>query len=352
MTNSQLLSRLTIQGNCELLTAMKQLDDVGMGVLFVVDLQGKMVGMLTDGDIRRALLRGEKFSTPLLSVMNTKFSKGIAGQSYEESINQLRHLQRRHLPIVDEKGYLVDIVLSGVNAFSHVDTTVVLMAGGLGSRLGNLTRETPKPMLPVGKAPMLESIMMSFIHEGFEQFYLAVNYKSHILEDYFRDGSRWGVSIKYLREEKRLGTAGALGLLPDRPNGAFVVMNADVVTDINFHNLLNYHDETKSKATMAVRKYQMQIPFGVVELKGHHLGKIVEKPIQEYFINAGIYVLEPDCLDLIPENFYMDMTEVFQALVVGGETPATYLIHEYWKDIGSLKDYETAITDLDNRRDD
>ena len=178
MTKSQLLSRLTIHGNCELLTAMKQLDDVGMGVLFVVDLQGKMVGMLTDGDIRRALLRGDKFNSPLLSVMNTKFSKGIAGQSYEVSMNQLRHLQRRHLPIVDEEGYLVDVVLSGVNSSSRVDTPVVLMAGGLGSRLGNLTRETPKPMLPVGKAPIIESIMRSFIHEGFEQFYLAVNYKS------------------------------------------------------------------------------------------------------------------------------------------------------------------------------
>ena len=130
------------------------------------------------------------------------------------------------------------------------------------------------------------------------------------------------------------------------------MMNADVVTDINFHNLLNYHEEMKSKATMAVRKYQMQIPFGVVELKGHHLGRLVEKPIQEYFINAGIYVLEPDCLDAISENSYMDMPEVFQCLVDSGENPATYLIHEYWKDIGNLKDYETANADLNDRRGD
>jgi dTDP-glucose pyrophosphorylase len=350
MTKPELLSRLIIHGDCDLMTAIKKLDEAGMGVLFVINSQGKMLGMMTDGDLRKALLRGHQLNASLVGAMNTQFTYGKSGQSHEASINQLRRIRRCHLPILDEEKRLVDVIFLEEDYFAHNDAPVVLMVGGLGSRLGELTKDTPKPMLQMGNAPILENILSAFIREGFEKFYFAVNYKSHAIEEHFGNGSRWNVNIRYIREEKRLGTAGALSLLPERPDQAFIVMNGDVLTDMNFQKALDFHHESKGKATMAVRKHEVQIPFGVVELKDNCIEKIIEKPVQDFFVNAGIYVLDPSCLDLIPLNTHFDMPELFQRMLNAGEKLSTYLIYEYWRDIGRLQDYEVAQSDSNNRK--
>jgi len=349
MLDKQQFISLTIQSDGDLLSAIKHLDEGGMGVLFVVDSLGRLNGMITDGDIRKAMINGIQLNDPLSVAMNTNFSYGLDGQSHQASLNQLRHLRRSHLPIIDKEGYLKDVVLLEADFFVCNDTPVVLMVGGLGSRLGELTKNTPKPMLPIGEIPILESILRSFIDNGFEEFYFAVNYKSHVIEDYFGDGSRWDISINYLREDKRLGTAGALTLLPERPKNSFIVMNGDVLTDINFENILRYHTESNSSATMAIRRYEIQVPFGVVELQDYRISRIVEKPIHDFYVNAGIYILNPDCLDLIPEDSFFDMPELFNALLNKSEAPSTYLIHEYWKDIGHKQDYADARSELDGR---
>jgi NDP-sugar pyrophosphorylase family protein len=228
------------------------------------------------------------------------------------------------------------------------DNPVVIMAGGLGTRLGDLTRNTPKPMLQVGNKPILQTIIESFAKYGFVNIVLSVNYKSHVIEDYFKDGSGFGVNISYIHETERRGTAGALGLLAEVPDKPFFVMNGDILTNVNFDNLLTYHTESKAPATMSVRLYDLQVPYGVVHIKDNRIGGINEKPVQQFFVNAGIYVINPDCLKVVPKTGIFDMTSLFQKLIADGDKPATYLISEYWIDIGHAKDFEAANGEYSN----
>jgi len=217
-----------------------------------------------------------------------------------------------------------------------------LMAGGLGSRLGELTKDTPKPLLKVGTKPILEVILENFISHGFHRFYISVNYKAEMIRDYFGDGSRWGVEIRYLHEHKRLGTAGALSLLPDNPTLPVLVMNGDLLTKVNFRQLIDFHNETNSKATMCVREFELQVPYGVVQIANHRLRAIEEKPVQRFFVNGGIYVLSPDMLQFIPEDSFYDMPTLFDEIIARGEETSVFPIREYWIDIGRADDFERA----------
>jgi NDP-sugar pyrophosphorylase family protein len=216
------------------------------------------------------------------------------------------------------------------------------MAGGLVNRLRPLTDECPKPMLKVGNKPLLETIVENFIEYGFHRFYISVNYMADVVESYFGDGSRWGVDIEYLHEEHRLGTAGALSLLPETPTEAILVMNGDLLTKVNFKQLLDFHYGHQAQATMCVREYDFQVPYGVVKIDGQRITSIDEKPIQRFFVNAGIYVLEPEALDLISSNIFFDMTTLFEKLIELKKEPAVFPIREYWLDIGHLADYNRA----------
>jgi NDP-sugar pyrophosphorylase family protein len=225
------------------------------------------------------------------------------------------------------------------------DNWVVLMAGGLGSRLGELTRSCPKPLLRVGPQPILEIILERFIEHGFRQFFISINYKKEMIRDYFGDGSRWGVVIDYLEEYDRMGTAGSLALLPDRPAAPLLVMNGDLLTRVDFARALEFHYERDVQATMCVRKFSQTVPYGVVEVDQHHLLRIVEKPVEEYLVNAGIYVLDPDVLSLIPGGEYMDMTDLFRRVLQAGHTTAAFPFDDYWLDIGRMPDFQQACQD-------
>jgi len=219
---------------------------------------------------------------------------------------------------------------------------VVLMAGGLGTRLWPLTEETPKPMLALGGKPILESILENLIAEGFHKFFLSVNYKADLIEEYFGDGSRWGASVSYLREEQRLGTAGPLSLLAETPSLPIVVMNGDLLTQASIANLLDYHVSLDSIATMAVREYDLQVPYGVVRTAGERITSIEEKPVQKYLVNAGIYVLSPQALQHIPPYTYFDMPTLFDRLNATGARTVAFPLREYWLDIGCPQDYDQA----------
>jgi NDP-sugar pyrophosphorylase family protein len=224
---------------------------------------------------------------------------------------------------------------------------VVIMAGGLGTRLTPITDEKSKPMVHVGPRPILETILDNCREHGFKNFYLSVNYKADMVKDYFGDGSRWDVSIRYLEESQRLGTAGPLSLLPKRPVKPFLVMNGDLLTKINLRQLLDFHAEHTAKATICVREYDFQVPYGVVRIKDHYVLSVDEKPVHRFFVNAGIYALDPDTLDLIPSDTLFDMTSLFQRLIEKSYQTAAFPIREYWLDIGRLNDLERAQVDYD-----
>lgn len=337
------LKGITIARNAELLEVMRRIDANSMQIALVTDEHGKLVGTVTDGDIRRGLLSGLALSAPAEAVMNRKFTSCRLNQSKEHMLNVLTSLQLLQLPILDANGVLVGLeTLEDLVRCEKRENPVVIMAGGLGSRLGELTKDKPKPMLMVGNRPILHTIVENFAKYGFTDITLCVNYKSHVIENYFKDGGKFGVEIRYIREERRMGTAGALGLLPARPKAPAIVMNGDILTNVNFESLAAFHQQSGAPATMSVRAYDLQVPYGVVDIEQDKIVSLSEKPVHQFFVNAGIYVLDPSCMDHIPGGEYFDMTTLFEKLMAAGTTPATYLVNEYWLDIGHVKDYQTA----------
>ncbi len=319
------------------------IDSSAMQIAMVVDGASHLLGTVTDGDIRRGILKGVQLGDAVEKIMNRKPKVCSEGDSRETILARMRAGRLRHMPVVDSSGQVVGLeTLEEFLAASKRQNAVVLMAGGLGTRLRPLTENCPKPMLKVGNKPLLEIILDNFIEYGFHRFYISVNYMAEVVKAYFGDGSRWGVEITYLHEDERLGTAGALSLLPEKPVAPLLVMNGDLLTKVNFSQLLDFHASHHAHATMCVREYDFQVPYGVVKIDNHQISGIDEKPIQKFFVNAGIYVLEPDTLELIQPRVYFDMPTLFEKLIEIKKETAAFPIREYWLDIGHLEDFERA----------
>ncbi|WP_046156665.1 nucleotidyltransferase family protein [Chromobacterium vaccinii] len=329
--------------------ALEIIDSVGTQLAVVVDGHRRLLGTLSDGDARRALLGGLGMDDRVDRVMHARATTVSASSTPQEILETMRRTGLHQIPIVDVENVVVGLALIGdYLGAERRDNWVVIMAGGLGSRLQELTRDTPKPMLKVGSRPLLETIIRSYAEQGFHRFYLAVNYKAEQIETYFGDGSALGVDIHYLREEQRMGTAGALSLLPETPSCPFIVTNADLLTKENFGLLVDQHAEAGSHATMAVRHYEMQVPFGVVNVHGGHIHSIEEKPVQRFVVSAGIYVLSPDVLDLVPTGSFFDMPALFDLVLKSGMKARAHQIDGYWLDIGRLPDFERANSEFQN----
>lgn len=323
--------------------AVEAIDQSGIQIALVADDKGVLIGTVTDGDVRRALLRSVSLDAPVSSIMNAKPTVARDHDSQASILGMMRKTTHRCIPVVDTAGKVLRIaLLDKLIQPAEKNNPVVIMAGGLGARLSPLTDDCPKPMIKIGAKPILETILESLCEYGFRNFFFSVNYRSEMIKDYFADGSRWGVSIQYLQEPTKLGTAGALSLLPGGISAPLIVMNGDILTRVNFEQLLDFHLEHKASATMCVREYDVQIPFGVVTIEGQKILGIEEKPIHRHFVNAGIYVLEPETLELIPGNTYVDMPSVFEKLVSTERETAVFPIREYWLDIGQLEDLERA----------
>jgi dTDP-glucose pyrophosphorylase len=306
-----------------------------------------LLGTITDGDIRRGILRGLDLDVQCREVMNISPTVFNEGTPREKIFGAMKERGIRHIPLLGEEGQIKDILsLEDALGVYQIDNPVVIMAGGLGKRLGSLTKDTPKPMLRVGGKPILETILMNFIDQGFHRFHVSVNYLSEVIMDYFGDGSAWGVTIKYLYEDKPLGTAGALGNADSNFEKPIIVMNGDLLTKVNFQNLLQFHEETKSMATMCVREFDFEVPYGVVLTEGHRLVGIDEKPVHRFFINAGIYVLEPKTLKEIPSGEFFNMTHLFEKMIENNHGTSSFPIHEYWKDIGQIPDLNWALDEF------
>ena len=323
--------------------AMLAIDKGAMKIAVVVKEDGTLFGVVTDGDIRRGLLRGMLLEDSIKSIVKQNPVVCYVNSTKEEILAKSIGKKIYHLPVLDEEGKVVGIEdVDALLESKSKSNRVVLMVGGLGTRLRPLTEHTPKPMLQVGNKPILETIINNFKRYGFVNIILSVNYKADMVEEYFGDGSRFGVNIEYVYENKRMGTAGALSLMRDRLDEPFFVMNGDLLTNVNFEHFLSFHIENNSCATMAVREYEHQIPFGVVSQNEGKIASIVEKPKERYYVNAGIYILNPEVLTHIPDDTFYDMPTLFCDLLEGGKEPISFPIHEYWLDIGQLHQLQQA----------
>ena len=325
-----------------IIEAIKILDTTALQIVLAVR-DGRLAGTITDGDVRRCLLDDIPVSEPVSHIMCKSPTTGFINEDRETLLALMRLKSLRQIPIVDDNGLLV-----GLETMLHLiqsdekENQVVLMAGGQGTRLRPLTEDCPKPLLKVGAKPILEVILETFLGAGFHNFHISVNYKAEMIESHFGDGSRWGANIRYIREDKPLGTAGALSLMQTRPTSPLIVMNGDLLTKVNFSHLLDFHESSGSMATMCVRDYEHIVPFGVVEIDGHRLIGLREKPRHSYYVNAGIYVISPEALDLIPGNEFFDMPTLFERIMQDGGKAAVFPVREYWLDIGRMGDYERA----------
>lgn len=320
------------------------IDSGAMQIALIVDDDEKLLGTVTDGDIRRGLLNNLTLDDNIDNVIFRTPTVCRAEDTKEKILEVAVEKKLYQIPIIDKYGKLVGV--EEVDELLKQQTKVnkvVLMVGGLGTRLRPLTENTPKPMLKVGNKPILETIILNFKKYGFVNIVLCVSYKSNVIEDYFKDGHEFGVTIEYVHEDKRMGTAGALSLLKNIPKDPFFVMNGDLLTNINFEHLLFQHINNKSFATMCLRKYDYNIPYGVVNIDEKlKITSIKEKPEYSYFVNAGIYLINPNILDYIPKKQFFDMPSLFEILIKNDIICDSYTIKEYWLDIGRLSDYEKA----------
>jgi dTDP-glucose pyrophosphorylase len=327
-----------------LLDAMAALDRGGLQIAVVVNEKRRVLGTLTDGDIRRALLRQLPMSTPARDIMGRYPETAPASASKEEVLARMERRRLLQIPIVDEQDRIVSLqTLQDLLQPKHRENSVLLMAGGFGKRLHPLTDNCPKPMLNVGDKPILEIIIENFVAAGFYRFFISTHYRSEMIRERIGDGRRWNIEVKYVHEDQPLGTGGALGLLPKTQiRESMIVMNGDLLTNLDFNKLLDFHDEHDGVATMCVREYKHCVPYGVIESDGLSVTSMVEKPEYLYFINAGIYVLAPSVLDTVVENQRIDMPALLEQRLKVGERVNIFPVHEYWLDIGSLEDFRRA----------
>lgn len=323
--------------------AIRSLDLSSQQIVLVVNRHGVLVGTVTDGDIRRGILRGIGMDDPLSSVVHRDPMVLPQGIDRHAALQLMRSNGLHQLPVVDEDRRVV-----GLHLWSTLDTpatranTMIVMAGGRGTRLHPHTENCPKPMLPIGDKPMLEHIVERAREEGFHRFILAIHYLGHMIEDHFGDGSRLGVEVDYLREDTPLGTGGALGLIACRPDVPFVVTNGDVMSEVRYGEILDFHVRHDAAATMAVRPHEWQHPFGVVHTDGVDITGFEEKPVVRSRVNAGIYALDPCVLNMITPNEHCDMPTLFERLQAAGRRTIVYPMHEPWLDVGRQADLDRA----------
>lgn len=334
---------IIVKESTSILEVLQIIDKSSKQLAIVVDENKKLLGTISDGDIRRALLNNISLNETVKNIYFKTPTVANINNSREEIINICRKKKLHQIPIINDKGDLIGLeILDELISKDTKPNKVILMVGGLGTRLRPLTENTPKPMLKVGNKPILQTIVEKFAEYGYVNIVMCVNYKSHIIQDYFGDGSNFGVNIEYILEEQRMGTAGALSLLKEKPAEPFFVMNGDLLTNVNFEHLHDYHLSNNSMGTMCVREYDFQVPYGVVNIQDSKILSIEEKPVHKFFVSAGIYMLSPEVLEYIPKNQFYDMPTLFEKIINENGNAISFPLREYWLDIGRIEEYKKA----------
>ncbi len=347
-----IFSRFRVGPEAALSEVLPILDKNGKGVVLVVDDDRTFHGLVTDGDIRRAIMSHVDFKVPVKEFLLKKEGPGpdkplTALDSSEENelIALMERNRVRHLPLLDREGLVSALTLiSEIGSGIDRKMQAVVMAGGKGMRLRPLTNKVPKPLLPIGGKPVIERIIDQLRNSGIQEISISTLYRADKIQEHFGDGSEFGVNLHYTEEEQPLGTAGALSLLKEVQEPVLVI-NGDILTAVNFRAMFDFHKEHKADLTVAVRKYEFSVPFGVVEVENAMVNNLQEKPNLSIFINAGIYLIQPEVLENITPNEHLDMTDLIEGLLEKGQPVASFPVHEYWIDIGQLGDYTQAQTD-------
>jgi dTDP-glucose pyrophosphorylase len=327
--------------------AMLRIDERGTKLALVVDGDRRLLGTVSDGDIRRGLLGGMELSDPVERCMCPTPTTASEWESKEAILLKMRGGLLHQIPIVDSLGRVVDLkTIDDYLAVPDLENWVVIMAGGLGTRLKELTQQVPKSLLAIGNRPLLETVVRRFVGQGFRNIWLAVNHQADKIEGHIGDGSALGARVRYLRERRLLGTAGALSLLPQPIERPVLVTNADVLTTVDYCEMLEVHTSADAVATMAVREYEYQIPFGVLEINGERIVALQEKPVHQSLVNAGIYVLSPEAIARVPGDTEIDMPDLFGALIADGLPVRSHRVRGYWLDVGRQEDLQKANLDF------
>ncbi len=312
-------------------------------VALVVDADGRLLGTITDGDIRRGLLRGINADAPASEVMNIHPQVVRVTESRGQILPRMQTLRIRHMPVVNDQNRVIRLeVLPFFSSATRRTNPVVVMAGGEGRRLRPLTETVPKPMLPVGGRPILETIVYRLASQGFTSLYFSVNHCSGVIKQHFGNGANFGVDVTYLEEDRALGTAGSLHLMPQKPDRSFLVLNGDVLTTLDYSELLNFHQDSEATLTICAQTYQVAVPFGVLEIDDERVVALREKPLYDYFIASGIYALRPSALDLFEPGERFDMPDLVRRILETGGKVAAFPLREYWVDVGRMEDLSRA----------
>lgn len=342
------LEKILIGPDMQIQRAIEIIDIGSQQIALVVDADRKLLGTVTDGDIRRGLIRGVSLSRPVDQIMNSRPITIPEIKDHESILNIMRVNKLRHLPVVDAAGILIGIEkLDDLLQTPKRENWIVIMAGGLGTRLRPLTDSCPKPMLEIGGKPILATMMEELIKQGFDHFCLSVNYRAQNIVDYFGDGSKWGIMLEYIHEDYPMGTAGSLRLFHQETDKPIIIVNGDILTKLSFDQLLNFHEKRKACATVAVAAYDFKVDYGVVRVDKDMLVGFEEKPVFTSFINAGIYVLSPKTLKNLPDKSCLDMNQLLEGMLRNSERVCAFPIREYWTDIGKMSDFNQAKLDYD-----
>ncbi|GCD11351.1 nucleotidyltransferase family protein [Clostridium tagluense] len=327
--------------------AMVVIDKNLTGGALVVNENNELVGTITDGDIRRAILKEASINDSIENTYFKNFKFVTEEHSKKKAKEYMLSNKIRQVPVIDKDKKLIDLYfLDDIISYEKKDNYVFILAGGLGTRLRPLTETVPKPMLTVGDKPILELIIEQFKEYGFRNFIISLNYKGEIIEDYFKNGSEFGVKIEYIKETKKLGTAGSIALVKEKFTKPFIVINGDILTGIDFEKFLNHHIKNNFNITVGVRNYEINVPYGVLVTDNMLIESLEEKPTYKFHINGGVYVVNPEIVKYIKEDEVYNMTDLIEDAMNNDYTSGIYEITEYWKDIGQIEDYRKANTDI------
>lgn len=348
-------SSLVVTEDSSVRSVISCIDKNGKGIAIVLDADNHLIATVTDGDIRRAILAGLDVELPVRELLNRRTSISPHGPIVAPigtPDTTLLHIMAettvRHIPLVDEDNRVVDVaLLSELVKEFELPLRAVVMAGGFGTRLRPLTEELPKPMLPLGSRPLLELIVEQLRDAGIRKVNVATHYKGDVISDHFKDGQDFGVDIRYVKEDQPLGTVGALSLLEESEE-PLLVINGDILTRVDFRAMLHFHRDHNADLTVAVRQYELSVPYGVVDTDGVSVRGISEKPVVRQFINAGIYLLSASVRRMIPNGQPYDIPDLIQLLLKNGRCVVCFPIREYWLDIGKADHYDQAKSDIAN----
>jgi dTDP-glucose pyrophosphorylase/CBS domain-containing protein len=347
------LSLFCIRPERPIRQAIALIDQNEKGIVLVTDEEKRLLGTITDGDVRRAMLVGDTLETPLSRLLarkaGSKYSQPLtapAGTERAALLQLMKDHELRHIPLVDASGHVAGLAtLDDLLPDNVLPLQAVIMAGGFGVRLQPLTESMPKPMLPVGDRPLMELTLEQLRQAGIRRVNITTHYMPEKIIDHFGDGSNFGVELNYVNEDRPLGTAGALALL-ETPQEPLLIINGDILTRVDFRAMLNYHREQKAELTVAVRQYDIQVPYGILECEGFRVCQVREKPLLRFLANAGIYLMEPSVHSYIPNGRRYDMTDLIQRLITESRIVVSFPIIEYWLDIGQHADYSRAQADI------